>query len=363
MIRRPVVGGRHVAVTGDPADQYFAGLSDDRDWADNVLDLLLRLVRPDDVVIEVGANIGLHTLALSSATPAGRIYAFEPAHRTVGYLRDNVDANDARNVTVIQSAVSADAGTLELYANREFAAGSLIVEQASPVLRAHLDTADSADGPQPLDPATTPWGDFENVTAITLDDFAKEMNRLDIIKIDTEGHDMQVLRGAGHTLTRFRPTVLMEFSSFALTLHDSTLPAEALTTIRTTFDHVVVIEPDGRHWPIVSDTDAWKFLHANATLRPVHDLLCLFDGSPALSRLNTRGDTASPDCDLGSELDGGVPQVNDSPDHEAQESATREDLDAANASVEQLRAELAAMRRTFSWRLTGPLRKVRSVFR
>jgi FkbM family methyltransferase len=363
MIRFPVVGGRQIAVNGDPADQYFAGLSDGHDWADNVLHLLLRLVQPDDVVVEVGANIGLHTLALSSAAPSGRVYAFEPARRTVAYLRDNVDANNARNVTVIQSAVSATAGMLAFYVNREFAAGSLVVEQASPVLRAHLDTADSADGPPPLDPTTTPWGDFEKVAAVTLDDFAEAMNRLDIIKIDTEGHDMQVLRGGADTLMRLRPTVLMEFSSLALTLHDSTLPAEALTTIRTTFDHVFVIEPDGRLWPIDSDTDAWKLLHANATLRPVHDLLCLFDGSPALSRLDTPERTASPDSELGSELDDGVSRLNGPVDPEGQQNATRDVVDVAAAAIEQLRAELAAMRRTVSWRLTGPLRRVRSLFR
>jgi hypothetical protein len=136
--------------TEPSADQYFASVREDELWADTVLELLLRIVRPDDVV-EVGANIGLHTLALSSAIPNGHFYAFEPADRIVGYLRGNVDANNARNVTVIQAADSASAGTLEFYVNREFAAGSLVVEQASPVLRSHLDTADSADGPQPLD--------------------------------------------------------------------------------------------------------------------------------------------------------------------------------------------------------------------
>ena len=77
MIRRPVLGGHQVTMTSDPADQYFVRFGDDEDWADNVLRLLLRLVRPDDVVIDVGANIGLHTLALSNAAPSGRIYAFE----------------------------------------------------------------------------------------------------------------------------------------------------------------------------------------------------------------------------------------------------------------------------------------------
>jgi FkbM family methyltransferase len=364
MIRRPVVAGRRLTVTADTADQYFGTLDDDQHWCDNVLDTLLHLVRPDDVVIEVGANIGLHTLALANATPSGRIYAFEPAGRTVGYLQDNVAANGVQNVTVIHSAVSAASGTIEFYVNREFAAGSLVVEHASAVLRAHLDTRASADGPQPADPLTTPWGDLETVPAITVDEFAQNMERLDVIKIDTEGHDMQVLRGAANTLDRLRPTVLMEFSSFALTLHDSTLPADALTTIRNTFDHIFVIEPDGSHWRVASDTDAWKLLYANATVRPVHDLLCLFDGSPALDRMEVWRRPAPSEPDRASEPAAAAPvPLHETAEAETEHDAVHQELRAAKATIDQLQGELEAVRHTVSWRLTEPLRKLRTRIR
>ncbi len=354
MNRRPLVAGRHVVVTGDPADQYFTRLADDEEWTDDVLPLLLQLVGPDDVVVEVGANIGLHTLALSQAAPRGHVYAFEPATRTVGHLRQNVDANQARNVTVVQSAVGDVSGTIELYVNREFAAGSLVVQRASPVLRAHLETAASAHGPQPDDPTTTPWGEFETVPVVRLDDFTRGMARVDLVKIDTEGHDMQVLSGAAEMLARLRPAVMMEFSSLALTLHQSTLPADALARIRQTFDHVFVVEPEGRHWAIRSDTDAWKLLEANATVRPVHDLLCLFDDSPARDRVEERGLETPPPVPLAEPDEDGTSLA-------AKEAETRS-TDVA-LEVERLRAELAAMRDTLSWRLTEPLRRLRARMR
>jgi FkbM family methyltransferase len=357
--RHPVVDGHAITVTGDPADQYFMSLLDGREATDNVLRALTPVVRDGDVVVDVGANLGIHAIALSRLTPNGQVHAVEAAERTVEFLRTNVEANDARNVTVVHAAMSAEPGTLRLYVNREYAAGSMVVEHASPLFQSHLAIAQSADGPQPADPTRTPWGDVQEVTTMTLDQLTAGLERVDVVKIDTEGHDMQVLAGAGETLRRFRPAVAMEFSSFALTLHESTLPADALTTIRDAFDRVFVIEPDGRLTPVVSDTDAWRLLQDNATARPVHDLLGVFEGTPAAERvlaaLAARGPAPEPEPapDLSVEL----------ARLERELSATRARLDATDADRRRVQDELDAVHRTVSWRVTKPLRDLARLFR
>ncbi|HEY7137547.1 MAG TPA: FkbM family methyltransferase [Acidimicrobiia bacterium] len=357
--RHPVVDGHAITVAGDPADQYFTSLVDGRDATDNVLHAVRPLVRNGDVVVDVGANLGIHAIALSRLTPDGHVYAIEAAERTVGLLRANVDANDTGNVTVVHAAMSAEPGTLRLYVNREYAAGSMVVEHASALFQSHLAIAQTGDGAQPADPTRTPWGDVQEVTTMTLDQLTADLERVDVIKIDTEGHDMQVLAGARDTLRRFRPAVAMEFSSFALTLHESTLPADALTTIRDTFDRVFVIEPDGRLAPVVTDTDAWRLLQDNATSRPVHDLLGVFDGTPALERVlaevEARGRTPEPvpQPDLSLEIERLVLELD----------ATRARLDATDADRQRVQTELDAVHRTVSWRVTKPLRDVARRFR
>jgi hypothetical protein len=156
----------------------------------------------------------------------------------------------------------------------------------------------------------------------------------------------------------------MEFSSFALTLHESTLPADALTTIRNTFDHIFVIEPDGSHWRVASDTDAWKLLYANATVRPVHDLLCLFDGSPALDRMEVWRRPAPSEPDRASEPAAAAPvPLHETAEAETEHDAVHQELRAAKATIDQLQGELEAVRHTVSWRLTEPLRKLRTRIR
>jgi hypothetical protein len=151
----------------------------------------------------------------------------------------------------------------------------------------------------------------------------------------------------------------MEFSSFALTLHESTLPADALTTIRDAFDRVFVIEPDGRLTPVVTDTDAWRLLQDNATARPVHDLLGVFEGTPAAERvlaaLAARGPAPEPEPapDLSVEL----------ARLERELSATRARLDATDADRRRVQDELDAVHRTVSWRVTKPLRDLARLFR
>ena len=126
-------------------------------------------------------------------------------------------------------------------------------------------------------------GEVISVPVTTLDDVAAELDRLDVIKIDTEGHDPDVLRGGIETIARLRPVVLLEFSSYALTMHTETLPQAALAYIRDQF-YTLYIVRDGYLEPLATDLQAVHFLYENATKNPVMDLL----GVPEGARLGNR---------------------------------------------------------------------------
>jgi FkbM family methyltransferase len=133
-------------------------------------------VGPGAVALDVGANVGAYTLLLGGwVRPGGRVYAFEPAPEAFGGLSRHVDLNQLADVvTPVRAAAAASTGT-----------ATLAVDGLSGANR--LD--ESADG--------------ERVETVTIDDFCRHENITPtFIKIDVEGAELDVLRGARETIRR-----------------------------------------------------------------------------------------------------------------------------------------------------------------
>lgn len=152
------------------------------------LQLLSALVRPGDVCIDVGANIGLYTVLMAAATgPAGKIYAFEPAPRTFEILRSNIEANGLKTVIATAAAISDAKGSATLHLTAETGLTSLGNTNRGTVVA----TAD--------------------VPTLTLDAFAREhgIDGIDFLKIDVEGYEGHVLRGGASLLETAADPLLM----------------------------------------------------------------------------------------------------------------------------------------------------------
>jgi FkbM family methyltransferase len=152
--------------------------------------LFRRLVPKDGVVIDVGANIGQYTLLAAMQTGSGgRVYAFEPDPLNAGALERSISRNGfGERVDLLRFAV----------ADRS---GEAILRVRADRTRSHLLR----------DEVTCRQSDAISVRTITLDEFAEErgLDRLDVVKVDAEGADLAVLRGAEHAIRRFRPGLLM----------------------------------------------------------------------------------------------------------------------------------------------------------
>jgi FkbM family methyltransferase len=138
--------------------------------------VISRLVKPGDTFIDVGANVGVHTLCAAHAMRGnGRVIAFEPFPRTSELLKRTVTMNGLASIcTVRQEAVSDQPGEKDLYVGLVSAHHSLI----------ELDNLVSASSP-PV-----------NVPVVRLDDVISLLDRVDLIKIDVEGMELEVLNGA-----------------------------------------------------------------------------------------------------------------------------------------------------------------------
>jgi FkbM family methyltransferase len=169
---------------------------------------LRRLLPPGGVALDIGANIGAHTLPMArQAGPQGRVIAVEPTSAGAR-LRDNLARNPelASRVTVCAVGIIAPG---ERLAPAYYAAWP--VHGAGRRHAVHRGVALNADGS----------------AGMTLDSLVQEqgLTRLDVIKIDIDGHELAALRGASATLERWRPALVLELSAYALNEHGGSLDA------------------------------------------------------------------------------------------------------------------------------------------
>lgn len=141
-----------------------------------ITDALRRLLKPGDVFVDAGANIGFFTvLAATLVGPTGRVYAVEMMAATAKALRANIALNGLDNVTVIERALSDTAGQTI----RASVPGALW-GQAS-IARDHT-------------------GSTQEVETATLDDVLAGIPFVRLIKMDVEGAEFLALHGARKTL-------------------------------------------------------------------------------------------------------------------------------------------------------------------
>ena len=156
----------------------------------------------DGVVIDIGANVGLMALQFAKMVPGGKVYAFEPTHYALERLKKNVGLNPdlGNRIFVINSFVSEHSNTNPaIVAYSSWKVNGERGENDHPV---HLGTPKSAEG----------------VPAVSLNDFiAREKpGRVDLIKIDTDGHEYEVLKGAGSVIAQYRPRIIFEIGLYVM---------------------------------------------------------------------------------------------------------------------------------------------------
>lgn len=181
------------------------------------LDILLRLTRPGDTFIDIGANLGAVTVPLAAHVGRdGEVYSFEPFRQIFQLLNANVALNGLANVHTFRNALS-DADS-----PGELLAPAPTLEAAQ---NAGMYSVFQGDSATPNERTSLKRERLETIEVRTLDSFT--LPRADVIKIDVEGHARRVLAGSFETLRAHRPILWFEESG--------NLPA-------------VVLRPELRYW-------------------------------------------------------------------------------------------------------------------
>ena len=177
---------RHGAMLYLLTDQYV-GQSLDRygEFSEGEVDLFRQVVRPGATVVEIGANLGTHTVFLATAVgPGGTLHAFEPQRVIFQILCANVAMNALSNVYAYHAAVGRQPGTI-IVPRLDYAAGNNF---------GGLSLENCHEG--------------ERVPLMTVDSLG--LSRCDFIKIDVEGMEGEVIAGATQTIRQFRPLLYVE---------------------------------------------------------------------------------------------------------------------------------------------------------
>ena len=163
-------------------------------------------VPEDAVVIDIGAHAGQFSKLFARMAPRGAIYAFEPSEYARSIMIPAVAVSGLKNITLIPMGLSDTRGEMVLRTPIKHRGGMGFG-------LAHLGTDDGAR--ETMD---------QKVRLITLDSFVAErgLTRLDFIKADVEGWELQALRGAGATLATFRPALYLEVDHDCLARAGST---------------------------------------------------------------------------------------------------------------------------------------------
>ena len=167
-------------------------------------------VLPDQgaVIWDVGAHIGFHTLGFATAVgPTGRVVGFEPNPSNRSRLQQNLENNPdlASRIDILPCALSDRDGESPFVFSREIDSGASsmsFLEGTTP----HVDSG-----------LSTAWETIR-VPLRTVDGIIRDGSapRPDVIKIDVEGAELLVLRGAAETLRTAPPTVIVEVHSARL---------------------------------------------------------------------------------------------------------------------------------------------------
>jgi FkbM family methyltransferase len=158
----------------------------------NTNKLLRLLCKTDHVIIEAGANIGSETLLLSKLAYQGRVIAVDPSPWSNRYLNFNVRANSCTNVEILNMALGAEQSLINIHLlpddfPNQGMSSIIPHSQANRTIEVQQSTLDK---------------EFDTL----------KMDRLDLIKMDVQGAEFSILKGAEKTIAKYRPTIFLEAS-------------------------------------------------------------------------------------------------------------------------------------------------------
>lgn len=180
---------RHGFMLYNPNDFIGKTLEVYGEWSYAEIELLGQLIKPGFVILDVGAYIGTHALSFARLVqPDGFVFCFEPQRIAFEFLSANIILNNQTNIFPMHAAVSDVPGEIMVP----------VINPASQSNTAAFKISGHTMG--------------DAVRQVTIDSLG--LGRCNLIKIDVEGMEQNVIKGAQNTIRQFRPVLFLENNGF-----------------------------------------------------------------------------------------------------------------------------------------------------
>jgi FkbM family methyltransferase len=193
--------GKFILISGDMICNYVNMYGE---WSKTEVEFFAAILSDDANVIEIGSNIGMHAIPLSRICSAGKVFCYEPQRPVFHVLCGNVAINNRLNVVARHIGAGSESGIMEIatsHYDEPWNCGSFSL----------LHGFNSEGRYQ-----SKIGKDSVNIVTLDSDLEVNSLNRLDMIKIDAEGFELNVLIGARGLIQRHKPYVFAEANSDAV---------------------------------------------------------------------------------------------------------------------------------------------------
>jgi FkbM family methyltransferase len=152
-------------------------------------EMLYRLVKNNDIIFDIGANIGWYSIHLSKKLTGAKIYSFEPIPETYSKLKRNIELNKSENINIVNIPLSNKIQKLTFFYSPSATGASSSVNISEEIDIKKLEC-----------------------TTDTIDSYVSKnnINKIDFIKCDVEGAELMVFKGGYESINIFKPIIFSE---------------------------------------------------------------------------------------------------------------------------------------------------------
>ena len=179
--------------------------------------LILEKIKPESVMVDVGANIGYYSLL--TAKTAKKVFAIEPEELNFSILKKNAQSNGLKNIELIKAA----AGSRQ---------GKAVIKRSKVNPGAHKVVRSEGE-----------------IKMIRLDDLIKE--KVDVIKIDVEGMEAEVIKGARNLIEKWKPIIFLEYGV-------NGRDKKMIEFLRQVYGSIFLIDEYGQTYRKIGDRESGK---------------------------------------------------------------------------------------------------------
>lgn len=210
------IGGAKYVIASD--DDYLQQIQNG--FEPEMVKLFRTLATDSEMALDIGANIGCTALLFSGLSR--KVYAFEPSKTTFSFLEMNISRSGKENIFIQNIGLGAEPGESTLTFAPSNRSGGFVSNQTQ-ASAGHI---------------------VEKIVIRQLDEVVKSLNLrpIDFIKIDVEGFEGQVLRGAEQTISSNRPVVVLELNHWALNAFQRTSVPDFFDQLRSIFPILLAVE-------------------------------------------------------------------------------------------------------------------------